>query len=104
MFRQALIGGASAACLCLLVVRQADSGDAADGKGADANLVQNPSFAKSGDDPKQPAHFIVKGDAEWVNIGGKYEFAPYGIAFYPWLDLDGDGKHAGSVMQDVTGF
>lgn len=27
-----------------------------------------------------------------------------GIAFYPWLDLDGDGKHAGSVYQDVTGF
>ncbi|HVS39833.1 MAG TPA: hypothetical protein VMS17_30020, partial [Gemmataceae bacterium] len=59
---------------------------------ADADLVQNPSFAKAGDDPKLPAHFSIKGDAEWVTIGGKYECAPHGVAFYPWVDLDNDGR------------
>ncbi len=89
--------GAAAACASLAV-------SGAEKTSTDGNLVQNPSFVKSGDDPKQPAHFAVKGDAEWVSIGGKYEFAPNGVAFYPWLDLDNDGKHAGSVSQDVTGF
>ncbi len=71
---------------------------------APANLVQNPSFTQAGADANLPAHFAVKGDAEWVSVGGKFEFAPPGVAFYPWLDLDSDGKHAGSVSQDVTGF
>ena len=98
--RQRLLLAAAAATAACALLTAADPDKAP----ADANLVQNPSFAKSGDDPKLPAHFTVKGDAEWVSVGGKYEFAPYGIAFYPWLDLDNDGKHAGSVSQAVTGF
>jgi hypothetical protein len=74
------------------------------GEAASTNLVQNPSFTQAGDDARLPAHFTVKGDAEWVSVGGKFEFAPPGIAFYPWLDLDHDGKHAGAVTQDVTRF
>ena len=66
-----------------------------------ANLVKNPGFEQAGDTPAQAAHFTLEGDAVRRYAGTAYEFSSMGVALDAARDLDGDGKHAGSVAQDV---
>jgi hypothetical protein len=64
---------------------------------ATKNLVKNPRFVKAGEDEKQPADYVLKGDVAWVVAGTKAEFTDRGVALY-------SNKKEGSVTQDVTGF
>jgi hypothetical protein len=68
------------------------------------NLVKNPLFKTPGANDKTPADFSLQGDASWVYTGRRDESGDRGIAFHSGQDLDGDGKRAGAVAQDVSGF
>jgi hypothetical protein len=69
-----------------------------------AGLVRNPRFTESGKDARTPAHYVLQGDVEWAAAGTADEIGVRGVALSADKDLDGDGRHAGSVAQDVTGF
>ncbi len=69
-----------------------------------SGLVKNPRFTEAGADAKTPAHYVLQGDAAWVEAGKRGENAGRGIAFDSGKDRNGDGTRAGSVAQDVTGF
>lgn len=81
--------------LALAVV--ASDGSASDG----ANLVKNPGFEQQGQTPARAAHFALEGDAVRRFAGTAFEFSTMGVALDSARDLDGDGKHEGSVAQDV---
>jgi hypothetical protein len=68
------------------------------------NLVKNPLFKLAEDNGKNPANFLIEGDATWTTTGRRDEFSDRGIVFHSGKDLDGDGKRAGSVSQVVSGL
>jgi hypothetical protein len=66
-----------------------------------ANLIKNAGFEQPGDTPAQAAHFVLQGDAVRRYAGTAYELSSMGVALDSSRDVDGDGKHEGSVAQDV---
>jgi hypothetical protein len=65
------------------------------------NLVRNPGFEQSGDDPARSAYFDLTGGAFRTFAGTAYEFSSMGIALDSGKDSSGDGPRAGAVAQDV---
>jgi hypothetical protein len=65
------------------------------------NLVKNPEFEQAGEKPTKAAQFVLKGDCARTFMGAAYEISSFGIALDSLKDIDGDGKHEGSIAQDV---
>jgi hypothetical protein len=71
---------------------------------APKGMVQNPRFTEAENGGKSPAHFVLKGNVDWSLAGRTNEFTDWGIALQSGRAANSEGKRAGSVSQDVTGF
>jgi hypothetical protein len=66
------------------------------------NLVKNSSFLDR--DGNKPLGFALEGDVEFRYLGDAAHGGPWCVGLQSGKDLNGDGKHAGSVSQMVSGL